>query len=92
MPAANPIKASKVIFFKYHIKFTCSIPITATPAADPIIIALPRSLLLKQEIPRMDGLWDMFADHTCPVMLQPTAHYLQRLKANQVQCQLNNHF
>ena len=40
IPAKKPSKASQVIFFKYHIKLIFSIPITATPAADPIIIAL----------------------------------------------------
>ncbi len=36
-----PSNASQLIFFRYHIKLICWIPITATPAAEPIIMALP---------------------------------------------------
>ena len=40
-PDAYPISASIEIFFKYQIKSILSIPITATPAADPIINTEP---------------------------------------------------
>ena len=36
-----PANASNEIFFRYQIKSIFSIPITATPAADPIINKLP---------------------------------------------------
>ena len=36
-PAANPKKANQPTFFKYQIKSILSIPIAATPAAEPII-------------------------------------------------------
>ncbi len=40
-PAAYPIKAKNDIFFRYQIKSIFRIPITATPAADPIINTEP---------------------------------------------------
>ena len=36
-PAMYPIKANPLIFFKYHTKSIFSIPIAATPAAEPMI-------------------------------------------------------
>jgi hypothetical protein len=36
-PEAYPIRASIEMFFTYQVKSILSIPITATPAADPII-------------------------------------------------------
>ena len=36
-PEAYPIRARIEMFFTYQIKSILSIPITATPAADPII-------------------------------------------------------
>lgn len=40
-PAKYPNKASGVIFRRYHIKSIFAMPIAATPAADPIMSALP---------------------------------------------------
>ena len=40
-PDKYPIKAKKEIFFIYQMKFILKIPITATPAADPITNKLP---------------------------------------------------
>jgi hypothetical protein len=40
-PATYPMSVQKVIFFAYHIKSIFTIPITATPAADPITSKLP---------------------------------------------------
>ena len=40
-PVKNPNKASQVNFFTYQRKSIFSIPMAATPAAEPIISALP---------------------------------------------------
>ena len=40
-PERYPSNAQSVIFFKYQIKSIFSIPITATPAAEPIMSKLP---------------------------------------------------
>lgn len=40
-PAKYPIKANQEIFFKYQKKSIFSIPIAATPAAEPMMSALP---------------------------------------------------
>lgn len=40
-PARNPTTASQDIFLKYQMKSILSIPIAATPAADPMISILP---------------------------------------------------
>src|SRR5664280_2312636 len=40
-PEKNPISASKLIFLKYQKKLILSMPIAATPAAEPIMSALP---------------------------------------------------
>ena len=40
-PAKYPIRAGKLILRKYQKKLIFSMPIAATPAADPIIKTLP---------------------------------------------------
>ena len=40
-PAKNPIRASQEIFFTYQKKSIFSIPIAATPAAEPMMSKLP---------------------------------------------------
>ena len=40
-PAINPIRANQVTFLKYQIKSIFSIPMAATPAAEPMTSILP---------------------------------------------------
>ena len=40
-PAINPMKANQVTFFKYQIKSIFSMPMAATPAAEPMMSILP---------------------------------------------------
>ncbi len=60
-------------------------PITATPAAVPIITALPavpvELLLLRQETTRTDDRLDKSSNQTYPAMLPPAAHYQQWQKS-----------
>lgn len=41
MPAKYPIRANREMYLRYHEKVIFSIPITTTPAAEPIINMLP---------------------------------------------------
>ncbi len=40
-PAINPMKANQVTFLKYQIKSIFSMPMAATPAAEPMTSMLP---------------------------------------------------
>ena len=40
-PAINPRKANQVTFLKYQIKSIFSMPMAATPAAEPMMSILP---------------------------------------------------
>ena len=40
-PAINPMKANQVMFLKYQIKSIFSMPMAATPAAEPMTSMLP---------------------------------------------------
>ena len=67
----NPTVASQPIFLKYQVKLIFSIPITATQAADPIMIALPPVPVARASRTQNGWSFGKSLGCTCPGRLRP---------------------